>query len=55
VVRECEISEIFGMVFQYGDKYVIQKKVYEWVEIFKGGKRNLHNEELNNLYPSSHI
>jgi hypothetical protein len=32
------ISHIWGrMTVQYDDKYMCQKKVYEWVEGFKGG------------------
>jgi hypothetical protein len=37
-----EPSEIHRrMLVQYGDKYIGQRKVYEWVQTFKNGRTNV--------------
>jgi hypothetical protein len=33
------------MLAQYGDKYIGQRKVYEWVERFKNGRMNMTGED----------
>jgi hypothetical protein len=33
------------MLVQYGDKYIGERKVYEWVERFKNGRMNVTGED----------
>jgi hypothetical protein len=33
------------MLVQYGDKYIGQRKIYEWVERFKNGRTNVIDED----------
>jgi hypothetical protein len=37
------------MLAQYGDKYIGQRKVYEWVERFKNGRMNMTGEDRSGL------
>jgi hypothetical protein len=34
------------MLVQYGDKFIGQRKVYEWVEMFKNGETNVKKSNM---------
>jgi hypothetical protein len=54
IVRMCvSTSDIYGkLTVQYGDKYMCQKDIFEWIERFEGGQMSTVND-VNSGLPST--